>query len=134
MGIVQTTTTPKGESEKAKAEHELVRKQLRQHERKAVVSTLLIHEVETDGTVGAGIDGQGCDFSRSGMGIRVKRLLHPGKLLLIRLKINGKPDTVAYGIVRNVNYVSGVCRTGVQFTPAPDSPSLRRWLANEKLI
>lgn len=133
MGTADPSTAQQGGAGKSRADQDDPRTKMRRHDRKAVVSTVMMHEIESDGTVSAGIEGRGFDFSRSGMGLDVKRLLHPGKVLLIRLKVSGKPDTLAYGIVRNVNYKDGVCKTGVEFTPAPDSASLKRWLADNNL-
>lgn len=133
MGTAPATSTPNSPAAGAKPEPDDARKKLRQYERKSVAAVVIVHELGPDGTVGAGIDASGFDFSRSGMGIHVNRLLHPGKQILIRLKVLKSQDKIMYGIVRNVNYENGTCQTGVEFTAQPDTPNLKRWLESQGL-
>lgn len=133
MGTGHSSIARHGDSGNKKSDQDDAHKKLRRYERQSMGLSILIHEVES-GTVGAAVNGRGMDISRSGMGICVKRFLHPGKLLLIRLTMAGKPDKLMYGIVRNVDYLSGGhCQIGVEFTSKPDLPNLQKWLSDHKL-
>lgn len=102
----------------------------RAHVRASVGLEAIVHEIGADNVVGPGLPGRTFDLSRGGVGLLLKRMIHPGKTMAIFIALPGKPRSVYFGEVRSCVYVPDgqMYQVGVQFIPAPTAKPVKQWL------
>lgn len=80
-----------------------------------------LFEVTAEGTLAGPIACAVTDFSRGGMGITSRRMLHVGVKIVVVLPAHEGDTRVLAGEVRNVRYAGqGLHHIGAQFCPVPE--------------
>ena len=117
----------------APAPKKLSAAQRRAHARTLITLTATVHEIGSDGVIANPVSGTTFDLSRGGVGLFVKRMIHPGKTLAIMIDLPGKPRTIYFGEARSCYYLSErqLYQIGVQFVPAPTTKAVREWTAQQ---
>jgi c-di-GMP-binding flagellar brake protein YcgR len=90
--------------------------------------------MDTTGTPQAPWRAVTTDISRSGIGLRTRRIVVPGRRVLITLRIPGGQAKFLHGEVRHASYESaGAYRVGVEFEAMPGTDEVRYWVAARSL-
>jgi hypothetical protein len=100
----------------------------RRHERLEFSARVSIHELSSDDIPGDPQTAEAFDLSRSGIGLRTKRMFYVGTPVLIHIQLRTQ-RTYKRGVVRFSKYTSGgwhLC--GVEFTNAPGTERLKGWI------
>lgn len=106
----------------------------RDHERKDLGSAASVHEFDEFGDVGAGFACEAADISRSGMGIRSRRMIHPGRTVVVRMRPASGTDRLFFGTVCYSRYdAKSLYHVGIRFVSRPETPGVLRWLKLEGL-
>lgn len=106
----------------------------RSHERQELITSAVMYEFDDHGDIGAGFARETIDISRSGMGIRSRRMAHAGRCVIIRVKLATEEQRVFFGRVRYSRYdARGQYHIGIRFENRPTGSTVRRWLRQEGL-
>jgi len=120
---------------KQEAKHAAAKAETRRaHERKGLGSAASIHELDEFGDVGTGFACEAADISRSGMGVRSRRMIHPGKSVFVRMKPASGGEKLFFGTVCYSRYdAKSLYHIGIRFVARPESAGVARWLKIEGL-
>lgn len=87
-------------------------------------------EIDQFGNPGATWKVRVVDLSRGGVGIRSRRMVHLGRMVMVELD-TAEPGRckLLYGVVRQSRYAEGEgYAVGVQLRAIPQSTSIRAWM------
>ena len=105
----------------------------RLHSRHEMGRTARATELDENGLPGAPWECELLDISRSGLGIRSRRLVQVGRVLLVELESGQSEARVLCGIVRQSRYESGQGHIlGIQFRAMPRGPAIERWMCERR--
>jgi hypothetical protein len=98
-------------------------------ERTKLVQPVMVTELDEGGHVGACWGCVTANISRSGLGIRSRRMAYTGRGLLALFPAGpGERPKLLYGVVRHSSYGMGEgYLIGLQFEAPPDTPEVRMW-------
>lgn len=100
----------------------------RRHDRLDFAARVLVHELNSEHVPGRSHPAESVDLSRSGIGVRSKRMYYTGTevVLIIQLKAEKR---VKCGVVRSSRYAgNGMYQSGIEFTHTPPGARLHAWL------
>lgn len=101
----------------------------REHGRTSFGVQLLIHELDEAGNPGEPSTCTGFDISRSGLGIRSRRMFYEGRKVLIQVILPTVRPRYLCGIVKYSRYTyKGTYHIGIEFCPLPQTDGMRTWL------
>jgi hypothetical protein len=107
----------------------------RDYDRLSFESTATITELDEFGSPGASWRVRLSDLSRSGLGLRSRRMVHLGRRVLLELRTTEARGTkVLFGTVRQSRYSEGEGYVvGIAFKALPRTTVIRDWLASRGL-
>jgi hypothetical protein len=107
----------------------------REFDRLSFESTAILTELDEFGNPGASWSVKVSDLSRSGLGIRSRRMVHLGRRVLLELHTAQSHTTkVLFGTVRQSRYSEGEGYVvGVAFKALPATAAIRNWLSSRGL-
>lgn len=74
------------------------------------------------------------DLSRSGAGLRSRRMVHQGRHVFIELESASGAPKLLFGVVRQARYAEGEgYAIGIEFRAVPPNSAIRNWLAQRGL-
>lgn len=92
----------------------------RDHPRVPLNAVVLMHEMNGPLTAGLPWECQAVDISRSGIGLRSRRMLYDGRRVMVAFRVPGQAVRVVFGVVRYSRYdAGGFYRVGVRFAAPP---------------
>lgn len=101
----------------------------RQHSRVPFGVRLMVYELDDADHPSDPCQCHGHDISRSGMGIRTRRMFYTGRRVIVAVNVPKMAPRFLCGIVRYSRYAfSGLYHVGVEFCPMPRSEAIRAWL------
>lgn len=100
----------------------------RKHERSVFDVRLLVHELDESGSPGPGCVCDGYDISRSGMGLRSRRLYYKGGKVIVQILLRNQQPRYLCGEVKYSRYRSGgPYHVGIEFCALPDTVAFQAW-------
>ncbi len=104
----------------------------RLHERRTIAATAFVYEIDEHGEIVAGFGCETIDISRSGLGLRSRRMVHTGMRVVVQLLLTGGASKVLHGCVRYSRYdAKGNYHIGVRFESFPICTTARQRLRAE---
>jgi hypothetical protein len=100
----------------------------RAFERQRLCRCVVVTEVDDLGRPGDSWECSAVDISRSGIGLRSRRMAYVGRGFLLQIRSGEEKERLLYGVVRQSRYSPGEGHViGVQFELMPDTLEIRRW-------
>lgn len=91
-----------------------------------------MHEIDAHGSPQAGWNCQSVDISRSGIGLRSRRMIHAGRGVFVSVALNNGRRKLLYGEVRYSHYAQhGEYRVGVEFQTPPPTDEVAQFIASQ---
>lgn len=107
----------------------------RVHERQHIgLGGATAFEHDTNEAPKAGLSCEVFDISRSGIGVRCRRMMYAGKGVFVRLAAtaDGACPAMLYGEVRYSRYAErGLYHIGIKFVPIPHTHVIKVWLEQQ---
>lgn len=106
----------------------------RRHERIAFTTSVVLLELDSGDCPMGEFPGEAVDISRSGLGVRSRRMYHVGRKVLIMLVIPGHESRYKCGFVRSSRYAgAGQYHVGVEFCETPCAARLSAWITGQRM-
>ncbi|MEX2219294.1 MAG: PilZ domain-containing protein [Phycisphaerales bacterium] len=106
----------------------------RRHERTVFVKPVWVSELNDRGEPGPVWKCRGVDLSRAGIGLRSRRHIHTGRLVILEVPGPEGAKRALFGIVRQSRYAEGEgYAVGIEFRDPPASDSVKIWMAERGL-
>jgi hypothetical protein len=104
-------------------------------DRHAVNRACRVTELDQLGNPGASWECRIVDLSRSGLGLRSRRMAYQGRHILVEIPAaTDRPAKVLFGVIRQSRYSEGEgYAIGVEFRAMPQSTVVRNWLSQRGL-
>lgn len=100
----------------------------RRHDRRDFAVGVLVHELNSEHVPGKGHPAESVDLSRSGIGVRSRRMYYTGTAVVLIIKLKSE-NRVKCGVVRTSRYAGGgMYQSGIEFTHTPPGARLHAWL------
>lgn len=100
----------------------------RRHDRAEFAVCVLVHELNSEHVPGKGHPAESVDLSRSGIGVRSKRMYYAGTAVVLIIQLKNE-KRVKCGVVRTSRYSGGgLYQSGIEFTHTPPGARLHAWL------
>lgn len=101
----------------------------RTHDRQGVELSVVMAELSRNGEPGEPWEAVSLDLSRSGVGLRSRRMVHKGRLVLLAVAPKGnRPGRLYCGKVMQSRYAEGIGYiVGVRFEECPEGIHIDRW-------
>lgn len=123
--------TPKSETGAAKPKSGINK---RQHERQHLgLEGAVAFEHAVEEAPAEGIPCEVFDISRSGVGIRCRKMMYAGRRVFVIIPTGeDSPPRILYGDIRYARYAErGLYHVGIKFMPVPTSHGIKDWLAEQ---
>ncbi len=102
---------------------------LRRHERMAFGARIVLYELTTDFVPGPPAQAEGADLSRSGIGVRSRRMYYTERVVLVRIPLRCGGAYFKCGVVRSSVYAgAGMYHVGIEFREMPPGDGLASWM------
>jgi hypothetical protein len=102
---------------------------LRRHERLNFAVKVMLYELASDNVPGAPAGGESVDLSRSGIGVRSRRMYYKDRVVLVRIPLRYGGAYFKCGVVRSAVYAAdGMYHIGIEFTAMPGGEALAGWM------
>lgn len=90
---------------------------------------ITVHELDETGTPAEGSQCEGHDISRSGLGVRSRKMYYPGRKVLIAVSVPGIQPKYMCGEVKYSRYTyRGLYHVGIELCPMPQTETIRTWM------
>lgn len=101
----------------------------RTHDRQGVELPVVMAELSRNGEPGEPWEAVSLDLSRSGVGLRSRRMVHKGRLVLLAVAPKGnRPGRLYCGKVMQSRYAEGIGYiVGIRFEECPEGIHIDRW-------
>lgn len=118
-----------GKPDTADAGKEAPTKCRRAHDRRGVELPVFLAELHRGGEPGEPWEAMSLDLSRSGVGLRSRRMVHHGRLVLLAVPPRGdRPGRLYCGRVMQSRYAEGVGYiVGIRFEQCPKGAHIDLW-------
>jgi hypothetical protein len=124
-----TKSAPPAQDTKVLSLNEHDQSYVRSHSRTPIGIEVQLHEIDEFGNVRPGMPAECADLSRSGFGLRCRKIMYAGHLAAMVIPGKNCPSKVLFGSVANILYLdSGRYHIGFRLVPTPESPSIIAWL------
>jgi hypothetical protein len=101
----------------------------RRHDRVGFATKAWIHEVEPGCLPSEGQTADASDISRSGIGLRCRRMYYVGRLVIVMLHLPSGEVKFMSGLVRSSRYTyAGLYHVGIEFCPMPVGDHMNNWM------
>jgi len=101
----------------------------RAFERVPCLTTAMAFEITPDDTVLPGCPANVQNLSKSGIGLRSRRMYNVGTQVVILISTKGSQTRPYFGIIRQCRYAGkALYAVGVEFTPPIETESVTRWM------
>ncbi len=102
---------------------------LRRHERMTFGARVVLYELSTDFVPGPPAQAEGADLSRSGLGVRSRRMYYTDRVVLVRIPLRCGGAYFKCGVIRSSVYAgSGLYHVGIEFREMPPGDGLASWM------
>jgi hypothetical protein len=101
----------------------------RRHGRVGFSTRAWVHELQPGCAPDAGQLADAADLSRSGMGVRSRRMYYVGRTVIVMLMLPTGERKFMCGVVRSSRYtVAGMYHVGIEFCPMPAGEHINEWM------
>lgn len=88
-----------------------------------------LHELDETGTPTEGAPCEGHDISRSGMGVRSRRMYYAGRKVIVAVAVPGMQPRYMCGEVKYSRYTyRGLYHVGIELCAMPQTEAVRSWV------
>ncbi len=106
----------------------------RRHDRVDLDLPSLVTEIDEFGTPGNPWNARVVDLSRSGVGLRSRRMVHLGRKVFVQIFApDGEERKLLFGLVRQSRYADGGgYAVGIEFHPMLTTSTIRAWVSSRR--
>lgn len=92
-----------------------------------------VHELDDVGVPGEATVCEGHDISRSGVGLRSRKMFYEGRKVILSLTIPSMQPKYMCGVVKYSRYTyRGLYHVGIQLCALPQTESVRAWMQSHQ--